>query len=160
MNYKLHKGFTMIETLVSIVIISIGVLGFALLQIESLKAAKVANERTKAIHFATDMMDRMRANKSEIPSYDTAGIAGPPGGLAKICVEPAAGGVTCDGKEMAAYEVSQWKDMIADPNLGFGATNGQAGIDVSGTNPWTVQVTIRWTEKADTNNYILTSVIN
>jgi len=38
-NLKQH-GFTMIETLVSLVIISIGVLGFALLQVESLKATK------------------------------------------------------------------------------------------------------------------------
>jgi len=39
---KRVQAFTMIETLVALVIISIGILGFALMQVESLKAAKIA----------------------------------------------------------------------------------------------------------------------
>ncbi len=164
-----HRGFTMIETLVSLVIISIGVLGFALLQIESLKATKTATERSKAIHFATDMLERIRANKNAIASYATANIDGPGTSALTQCADPLTTPTvtaatttlnTCTGAEMAAFEIRQWRTSIEDPIFGFGVNRGEAGIQVTGTGPWTVVVSIRWLEKSDTQNYVLTTAIN
>jgi len=165
MKIKSNLGFTMIETLVSLLIISVGILGFALLQVESLKAAKTATERSRAVHFATDMMDRIRANKQNTASY-AATIAGP-GTAPATCADPAttqglSSGVplSCTGAEMAAYEIWQWRTAVQDSIYGLGNDNGVAGITVTGTDPWTVTLTIQWSERDEDLNYVLSSVIH
>lgn len=161
----------MIETLVSLVIISIGILGFALLQIEALKATKTATERSKAIHYATDMMDRIRANKDAITSYTTASVAGPGSGSVTNCADPLATPLVtatttmnninrCTPAQMAAFEIRQWRTSIADPIIGFGDGIGKGGITVTGNDPWTVQISISWTDKADAQTYTLTSAVH
>src|SRR5215475_12901480 len=57
------RGLTLIETLVALVIMSVGLLGIAALHVESVKAARAATLRTKAITLAVDMAEKMRANR-------------------------------------------------------------------------------------------------
>lgn len=162
------QGFTMIETLVSLLIISLGLLGFALLQVESLKAAKTATERSKAINFASDMMDRLRTNRAEtnlnsIDAFDTGGIGGP-GAAPLACSDNAATStasprVRCTLAQLASHEIWQWRTMIADPKLGFGAGIGEAGVAVTGVAPKDVVITIQWKEKDSNKSYTLNSRI-
>jgi len=166
MKFKSQLGFTMIETLVSLLIISVGILGFALLQVESLKAAKTATERSRAVHFATDMMDRIRANKASVTDYAVT-IDGPGTIPSTVCADPAATPAltigspnACTGAEMAAYEIWQWRTAVQDAIYGLGNDNGEAGITVTGTDPWTVTLTIQWSERDEDLNYILSSVIH
>ncbi len=58
-----ENGFSMIETLVAIVIISFGLLGVAGLQLASLKTTHSAQYRSQASILAYDIIDRMRANR-------------------------------------------------------------------------------------------------
>ncbi len=58
-------GFTLIEVLVALLIMSIGLLGLAALQATSLKASHGAYSRGQAVFLAYDMMDRMRANRTQ-----------------------------------------------------------------------------------------------
>jgi len=55
-------GFTMVEVLVALVVLSIGLLGVAGLQIVGLKGNLSASFRTQASYLADDIIDRMRAN--------------------------------------------------------------------------------------------------
>lgn len=57
------SGFTLIESLVALLIMSIGLLGVAALQLASLKANHGAFQRTQATFLAQDIVDRMRANR-------------------------------------------------------------------------------------------------
>ncbi len=174
---KLSYGFTMIETLVSLVIISIGILGFALLQIESLKAAKTASERTRAIQFANDMMDRIRTNQLifdttnntlNIRAYNSTTLAGAGSKPAKVCADetetagtsatPPTSPPTCTLAEMAAYDIWQWRDLIDDPASGLG-TNGKSSIEVTNTLPSTITIKIQWTEKSAEKNYTLNTIL-
>lgn len=70
-----QAGLSLVEVLVSIVVISFGLLGVASLQITGLKNNHSALYRTTATVLAHDMLDRMRANKSAMiaGSYDTGG---------------------------------------------------------------------------------------
>jgi len=166
---KTQSGFTLIETLVSLIIISLGILGFALLQIESLKAAKTATERSRAIHFASNMMDQIRTNKTMIDEYST-----PLGNSStltqpKSCADENSTAATttpkCQPEEMAAYEIWTWKEAIADPKLGFGSSNpalpqtAKSGITINGRNPADVEILIEWNEKAEVKSYLLKSQI-
>lgn len=56
-------GFTLIEVLVSLIILSVGLLGLGLLQASSLKSSFSANQGTVQTNLAYQMIDMMRANR-------------------------------------------------------------------------------------------------
>jgi type IV pilus assembly protein PilV len=58
------RGFTLIEALVSLLVLSIGLLGVASLQLSSLRANSSAAARSQATFLAYDIADRMRANRN------------------------------------------------------------------------------------------------
>jgi type IV pilus assembly protein PilV len=57
-----NKGFTLIEILISMIILAIGLLGLASLQIIALRESQDAFTMQQAILLATDMQARMRSN--------------------------------------------------------------------------------------------------
>src|SRR5690606_3260878 len=57
-----QHGFSLIEVLVALLVLSVGLLGLAMLQIEGLKHNTDAYYRTQATVLAYDIIDRMRAN--------------------------------------------------------------------------------------------------
>jgi type IV pilus assembly protein PilV len=60
------RGFTLIEALVSLLVLSIGLLGVAALQLTSLRANTSAASRSQATFLAYDITDRMRANRDAV----------------------------------------------------------------------------------------------
>lgn len=58
------QGFTLLEVLIAIVVLSIGLLGLAGLMASSLKNSHSAYQRTQATWLAYDALDRMRANRA------------------------------------------------------------------------------------------------
>ena len=166
MRYKLKNtaGFTLIEILVSLVVMSVGILSFALLQAESLRATHVSMQRTKAIHFATDIIERMRANTSAITEYtitNTAEITSH-----ASCSDYNAGAAIddCNPSELANFDKWEWKQAIKG-NTGSGVNQsgivgGTGSVEVIGTKkPYKVSVVITWNDRSETSSYTLTSVI-
>jgi type IV pilus assembly protein PilV len=74
---KNARGFTLVEVLVSIVIVAIGLLGMAGLTAASLKSNNTSYYRSQATVLANDILERMRANvvQARGEQYDIA--AGP-----------------------------------------------------------------------------------
>jgi len=72
----------LVEALVALVVLSIGLLGIAGLQITSLKANHGSATRTQAVYLAYDIIDRMRANpaKAIAGAYNIAVGATPTAG--------------------------------------------------------------------------------
>ncbi|MCS6948044.1 MAG: type IV pilus modification protein PilV, partial [Steroidobacteraceae bacterium] len=58
------RGFTLIEALIAVLVLSIGLLGIAGLQLASLQTNSVAYQRSQATMLAYDLLDRMRANRT------------------------------------------------------------------------------------------------
>jgi type IV pilus assembly protein PilV len=129
------SGFTMLEVLISIVVIAFGLLGVAGLQAFALKNNQSASQRSVATVLATDMIDRMKANsKAATDGFynETSGTgvtpASVPGCLATSgCATP---------QELAANDLFEWKALVAaalpngvgmvclDSNIADGATTG------------------------------------
>lgn len=61
-NGHLQNGMTLIEVLISLVILAIGLLGAATVQLKALKYTDSAMLHSQASFFAYDLMDRIRAN--------------------------------------------------------------------------------------------------
>lgn len=66
-----QRGFSLIEVLIAVVVLSIGLLGIAALQGVSLRAGNEAQARTEASLAAYDLLDRIRANRNatELDNY-------------------------------------------------------------------------------------------
>ncbi|KFN44965.1 type IV pilus modification protein PilV [Arenimonas oryziterrae] len=64
------RGFSLLEVLIAVVILSFGLLGMALLQSISLRSGQGANYRTQATMLSYQIMDMMRANRAELQNYN------------------------------------------------------------------------------------------
>jgi type IV pilus assembly protein PilV len=69
-NRRRIRGFTLVEALVTLLVLSIGLLGVAVLQLTSLRANHSASMRSQATLLAYEVVDRMRANRNRALAGD------------------------------------------------------------------------------------------
>ncbi len=69
------SGFTLLEVMIAVLVLGVGLLGFALLQTMSVRFTQSANHRTKATNLAYDMLDQMRSNRLLAAQYQGATFA-------------------------------------------------------------------------------------
>ena len=60
------QGMTLVEVMVALVILSVGLLGLAGLQIHGLRGTSGSNSRVQAVFIISDMAERMHANTTEV----------------------------------------------------------------------------------------------
>lgn len=115
----------MIEVLVTIVVLSLGLLGFAGLQAYSLKTNRVALQRSLATMYAYSIIDSMRVNRVQAlaGSYNLANFMS---------------SQATNNSSVALDDVHSWLDAINN-NL----PAGQGKITIAGTHA-TIQ--IQWKE--------------
>lgn len=134
MSKRLTAGFTIIEVLVALVVLSVGMLGIAGLYVVTLQSGGTAIYRTQAVNLAADMADRIRANRTAGAAY----AAGASGALA--CT--GAGAVDCLPADLAGDDVLQWNTELA-----ASLPDGQGDIAVAGAAaPFTYTITVTWSE--------------
>ena len=125
-------GFSLIEVLIALVIMSVGMLGIAGLYVQSLQAGRTSMFRHQAVSLAGDVADRIRANP-------TAGIAYAGIGANNNCV---AANIDCDVVGMAANDIWVW-DMQAVNSL----PNGDVVVAFDDTvAPPIYTITVSWNE--------------
>lgn len=78
MGISRSEGFTLIEALVAVLVLSIGLLGVAAMQLKALQSSHVSYQRTIATLAAQDAVERLWVNLGEKTVQDcpTAGTAG------------------------------------------------------------------------------------
>lgn len=64
-------GFTLLEVLIALLVLSVGLLGIAGLQLTSLRSNHSAYLRSQATILAYDILDRMRANRAQAQADNT-----------------------------------------------------------------------------------------
>lgn len=123
---KAQTGFTLLEVLVTMVVMALGLLGYAGLQMASLKNSASAYQRSQATILAYDMIDRMRANRIQAV-----------GGIYNIAM-----GASPGGAGIAGADLLDWKTLVENALPG-----GDASINVDGTG--NTLITIQWADKRD-----------
>ncbi len=120
-NIPRQAGFTLIEILVTVIVLAIGLLGLAGLQATSLSFNSTAYQRSQATNLAYDITDRMRANivAARAGGYNIAATALAPAGAA-----------------LAAVDLRQWRQALMNA-----LPSGTGSITQNG-NVFTV--TIQW----------------
>lgn len=65
-DHRVQRGVTLIEILITLLVLAVGLLGLAALQGLSLKAGQVSLYRTQATNLAYEVIDHARANRSQV----------------------------------------------------------------------------------------------
>lgn len=129
------SGFSMIEVLVSLLVLALGLLGFALLQTMNLRYTQSADYRTHATNLAYDLLDQMRANRHFADQY--VGASFNPGDVTDtVCSRPT--GATASIAAHITGNIERWQCQVAR-TLGPTASAG-----VLYPNSGDVRVTITW----------------
>ena len=71
---RIASGFTLIEVLVALLIVALGMLGNAMLQLQGMKNSNDAYLRSQIGLFAYDIADKIRANRECQDAYLTQGL--------------------------------------------------------------------------------------
>src|SRR5690606_37396381 len=102
-SFGASAGFTLIEVLIAVLVMSIGLLGIAALQTATVQFNRGAHLRSQATSLAYDIADRMRANRAAAlaDAYDVV-FADP----APACGAPA-------GDTVAEQDLSAWQMALA-----------------------------------------------
>jgi len=136
-----QRGFSMIEILITLVLVAIAMLGTAGLQLNALRLNKGSQSRTQAIFLTSDMVERMEANKAAAVTGNYAlTLASAPSAAGINCATAA-----CDPANLAAWDLSQWGQTIANllPQASWSITQTTAG------NPSTYSIVINWIDRSD-----------
>lgn len=139
---KRVQGFTLIEVLIALVIMSVGMLGIAGLYVHSMQAGRTSMFRHHAVTLAGDVADRIRANPRTVGTY----ALGP---VDNNCVD---GGINCTPDQMAQNDIFVWQQQAQNS-----LPAGQVFIVFNNAVvPPTYQITVQWNEPGEVNTYVIT----
>ena len=128
-NMNSH-GFTLIEVLMSILILAVGVAAAAGMQSSAIRGNTSAKETEIAIQLAEEMIDRIRVNGNTTPEKYN--------GINTVAL--------CGGVEPARGDCNQWKGRLESSTTGLQSAVGT--VTVENNTPFakvaTITVTISW----------------
>lgn len=98
-----QRGFTLIEVMIAILVLGIGLLGFALLQTMNVRFTKSAQQRTVATALAYEVLDMMRMQRSDagLGAYNQITYGSFGAVVPGACARPAAA--------TTASNITRWK---------------------------------------------------
>lgn len=135
-----NRGFSLIEVMIALLVLSIGLLGIAGMQLTGLRENQNAQYRTQAIYLANDMADRMRANPSGVAAGNYNAIDST--GNVAYDIEPTCE-ATCNAAEIANIDAYEW----ISPNVPTSIKNtlplGE-GLITSNLARGTFTITVMW----------------
>ncbi|HEY0660393.1 MAG TPA: type IV pilus modification protein PilV [Lysobacter sp.] len=132
-------GFSLIEVLIALLVLALGLLGLAFMQVLNVRYTSSAENRTMATNLASEVLDMMRSNPRHVVVYQRltegsfAGVTEPAGGCSAIGNDAAT----------AVRNVARWRcDVVSQLPEGTGSVN-VVGTQATG---YTVTVTVSWTD--------------
>jgi len=96
---------TLVEVMIALVILSVGLLGLAGLQVQGLRGTSGSNSRVQAIFIISDMAERMHANPTEVStgfSYQNVNITASNCGAAPTSCN--GNGSNCSPTQLATHD--------------------------------------------------------
>lgn len=110
-----QRGVTMVEALVTFVILSVGLLGAATLQTLAKSGQHEVLQRSRAITLGNDLVERIRANPAGMDVYSARGRGnglGRGSQVADTIKDCRAAGEHCNPSEFARYNLDVWQRQL------------------------------------------------
>ena len=127
------RGFYLLEVLVAALILSVGMIGIAGLQLTSKRSNFEATQRTTASLLVQELIERMRGNPDQLATYTSGGVGRTLTGATMGVVDCSGG---CNTIQIAQFDLYQWEQAlsgVAEQNTG--------GVNVGGLTAPTACVT-------------------
>jgi len=138
------QGFTLLEVLIALLVMSIGLLGIGKMMMMSARANDSAYMRSQATALAYTILDAMRANRATalVQGYDTALVAP----AQQACALAAPG---CTGDLQAENDLFLWTQSLAAELPGGTGTVAtvQSPDTVTAATNVTATVTVTWFDR-------------
>ncbi|MRI33721.1 type IV pilus modification protein PilV [Endozoicomonas sp. OPT23] len=130
---KKQKGFTLIEVMVAVLILSIGLLGMAGLQVLSMQSSTGALQRSQATMLAYDLAERIRRNRDGALNGDYDRVIKTTNNEQDSApTSPACILAGCTSTELAEQDIREWLDNIIDvTGIGNDGNNWQPTLPES-----------------------------
>ena len=113
-----QKGVGMTEVLIAMLLLGVGVIGFAGLQVRAISSSHDAFFRTQASAIARDLSERIRLNNTALATYQNNVLWGAPVSTRNACQIAA-----CTDVQMASYDIANVANMAATT-----LPNGQVNV--------------------------------
>lgn len=156
-THWLQSGFTLLEILITLIILSVGLLGLAGLQTMSLRNNHSAYLGSQAAIQSYDIADRMRANSVEANATPTSAYAKSGAAIAGIQVADCDKVAGCSAANMALHDLYEWnlanKSMLPqgvgivcrdstmdDGSYDYATNDVTTGCTNTGTDPLVVKI--------------------
>lgn len=139
-NFIRHDGSSLIEVLVTMVILSIGLLGYAGMQVSSMRSTETGRMRSEVIALASDISDRLKANQPHVNAGAYIGnLSGKPS-------SPECGPSPCTSPQMSKQDLSSWHERLSLLPDGKGNITKTA-ITIDGIDSTLMTISLCWNEK-------------
>lgn|ERR1700722_980123 len=138
-----QSGFSLIEVLVALIVLSIGMLGMGKMLMVAMKSNGTAYSNTQAMSLASAMLERIRANRT----VALAGSASPYSlpaltGTSTFGAGPNCLTAACSSANLATSDVAGWLALLASSN---GLPSGMGSITFGSLNNETsVSIVVQW----------------
>ena len=150
----LESGFTLIEVLVTFLVIALGLLGLAALQVNTINNAFEAYQRALVTALVDDMADRLRMNPQAVSSGAYSPFNPDAGCISATTTTEMTARLTPGDR--ASHDQCQWSDLIdglavkaaQDDEQGIAAPTGAMGciemLTGSGSGESIARVSVAW----------------
>lgn len=134
-KYQQQTGMTLIEVLITVLVLAVGLLGLSALQSSSVKAGMDISQRSQAMWLANSLVDRMRANPEAMTSYTSIDTTSSCSAPTTNCSDHGSNssGSPCTPTQMAAFDM--WEVACGQTAASAGVlTNAVDSLDVTAIN--------------------------
>jgi type IV pilus assembly protein PilV len=141
---RTQAGFSMIEVLISLVLIAVAMFGQAGLQLNALKFSKSGALRMQAVLLSAEIAERMESNKTgAIAARYVVATSSTPSSASIDCLTTA-----CNSTALADYDLADWQTRVAATLPG---SSWQIAQTTTG-NPSTYTIVLSWQDRRDNAN--------
>lgn len=114
------RGFSFVEVLVAVFVMSVGLLGVGALQVTSKRSNLEAVQRATAVALASDIIERMRANAQELAAYSNGGTGFT---LTGSTMSQILCSTNCTPEQLAAYDLHEFERALGGAAEKSGSAN-------------------------------------
>lgn len=136
--WRQQAGAGLIEMMVALLVLAIGLLGFAAMQTQGISQGQKAYLHSQAIFAAQDMVERMRANPDGLNSYTLGFSDSAPS-------KPSCDTADCTPANLARWDQAEWLDLLG---TSLPAGDGAVAVNTSGAST-EVLISVRYRVNRD-----------